>query len=75
MPPRDWQKVDPENGSVVTYYSPNNAHNAVAVRHNGPPVHFKVQGQRAYFEYKGPDGSHTTDKALDIALVVGMGRK
>jgi hypothetical protein len=74
MPPPGWEKKENKNGAV-TYYNPQNANNQIAIRHSGPPVHFKVQGPRAYFEYKGPDGSFTTDKALDIALVVGLGRK
>lgn len=58
-------------------YSNSNASSsgALVVRDTRPRVQLKVEGPRATYMYKGPDGSATTDKALEIALLIAMGKK
>lgn len=70
-----WDLVSRNSGGSV--YSNSNASDSgsIVVRDHRPRVHFEMKGTNATFTYKGPDGSETTDKALEIALIMAMEKK
>lgn len=66
-----WLVAQDANGAL--YYNPGrNANNAVTLppAAPGPRIHFKVEGKKAAFEFKGPDNSPITGMALEIAARV-----
>jgi len=45
----------------------NSSNGSLTLRNKAPRIQFEVSTAKAKFRFKGPDGSATTDRALDIA--------
>lgn len=66
MPDRGWQVLNKgQYGALLV--KPNNSSTSLARATTSPPVHFHVKTARAGFQFKGPDNSPMTARALDIA--------
>lgn len=41
-------------------------------RHRSEPIHVKAETSKARFEYKGPENSRQSDKAMEIAALMAL---
>lgn len=72
-PGSDWSLASTDsNGSVYTNRSNQGL---VIARPQAPRIHVKAESKYAKIEYKGPDGSSTTDRVLDIVEMVARAQK
>lgn len=72
MPEQQGWLVKRDQNGTTTYYNPTAA--AVAPMGFNREVKFRATGRHSTFEYHGPDGSRTTDRALDLATRVAMSK-
>jgi hypothetical protein len=66
MPQGDWQIVKKGQDGAL-YINPGNSSNSLVRASSSRPVHFNFQTARAKFQYKGPDNSSITERAIRIA--------
>jgi len=68
-----------KNGGVVFYNSSRGQlttpNNMLMRQSNAPMTKFKIEGPSCTFQFKGPEGSSSCDKALDIAKIIALSRR